>query len=192
MPSSLLDKSFTNGYNRAKTNHEAPPEFSQCGQVDLFLQLFLQLCPHQGLRDLREKAFDDQGTALSKILKDAPGWKRPLFTALKDLCWARVAQTPDETEHLWRGLLPGDISQCVPDATLLTALDSEEQLRSLRRDISDFLQPLVSATQLMISVHGQLFHSVPPPSLGQAAPALPHHARPVGSPILPTTRSLPS
>ena len=78
--------------------------------------------------------------------------KLPLFAALRDLCWARVAQTPDETEHLWRGLLPGDISQYVPEATLLTALDSEEQLQSLRRDISDFLQPLVSATQLMISV----------------------------------------
>ena len=94
------DKSFTNGYNRAKTNHEAPG-CSQCGHEDSLFHMCLQ-CPHQGIRDLREKAFDDQGTALSKILKDAPAWKRPLFTALRDLCWARVAQTPDETGHLSR------------------------------------------------------------------------------------------
>ena len=56
-------------------------------------------------------------------------------------------------------------------------------LRSLRRDISDFLQPIVSATQLMISARGQLFHAVAPPPIGQAAPP-PPRARPVGSPIL--------
>ena len=158
------DKSFTNGYNRAKSNH-VDPKCSQCGQEDSVFHMCLR-CPHRELRDIREKAFDDQVSALKVILKDAPQWKRSMFNSLTDLCWARIVQSPDDTEHLWRGLLPGVVSLYIPPDVLETPLDSEEQLRQLRRDIKNFLQPLADATQDMLSARGRLYHSAPPPSTG--------------------------
>ena len=134
-------------------------------------------CPHREFRDLREKAFDDQVSVLGLILKDAPQWKHSMFNSLTDLCWARVVQAPDDTEHLWRGLLPGDISLYIPPNVLETPIDSEDQLRQLRRDIKNFLQPLADATQDMLSTRGRLYHCAPPPtpapSTGAAAPAPP-------------------
>jgi hypothetical protein len=129
---------------------------------------------------IREKAFDDQVSALRIILKDAPQWKRSsMFNSLTDVCWARVVQSSDDTEHLWRGLLLE-----TPDV-LETPLDSEEQLRQLRRDIKSFLQPLWNATQDMLSTRGPLYHSTPPPtpapSTGAAAPTA---APPDKTPIL--------
>jgi hypothetical protein len=78
-------------------------------------------------------------------MKDAPQWKRSLFNSWTDLCWARVAQTPDDTDHLWRGLFHGDISLCISHDVLETPIDSEEQLRQLRLDIKNFLQSLAYA-----------------------------------------------
>jgi hypothetical protein len=100
-----------------------------------------------------------------------------LVNSLTDLCWARGVQSLDDTEHIWRGLLPGVVSLCIPPDVLETPLDSEEQLRQLRRDIKNFLQPLADATQDMLSTQGRLYHSAPPPtpapSTGAAAPAAP-------------------
>jgi len=73
---------------------------------------------------------------------------------------------PDETEHLWRGLLSEDIQAHVPMVALHTQLTSEEELRDLRGDIRKFLEPLAYATQSMLSTRGRLYYAaLPHPSL---------------------------
>jgi hypothetical protein len=114
------------------------------------------------------------GVYVETNLEDAPQWKHSMFNSLTDLCWARVVQAPDDTEHLWRGLLPGDVSLYIPPNVLETPIiDSEKQLRQLRRDIKNFLQPLADAMQDMLSTRGRLYHSAlpltPAPSTRAAA-----------------------
>ena len=154
------DKSFTNGYNRTKSQH-ANPECSQCGGSDSIFHMCLR-CPHAEIRDLRAKAFDEQATVLTEVLSKAPRWKRDLFAMLKSLAWPGDGVAPDVTEHLWRGLLSEDIQAHVPMVALHTQLTSEEELRDLRGDIRKFLEPLAYATQSMLSTRGRLYYAAPP------------------------------
>jgi hypothetical protein len=171
------DKSFTNGYNRAKSQH-ANPECSQCHGPDSIFHMCLR-CPHTEIRDLRAKAFDDQATITTEILRSAPQWKRTLFAVLKDLSWPRDGELPDETEHIWRGFLPADIRECVPEVALHTQLASEEELRVLQRDVKKFLEPLTTATQSMLSARGRLYYAAPPVPAPAPAPSAP----PVRAPV---------
>jgi hypothetical protein len=107
-------------------------------------------CPHAEMSDLRARAFDEQATVLTEVLSNAPRWKRDLFATLKTLAWPGDGMAPDETEHLWRGLLSEDIHARVPMAVLHTQLTSEEELRDLKKGIRKFLEPLAYATQSII------------------------------------------
>ncbi len=84
---------------------------------------------------------------------------------------------PDETEHLWRGLLSEGIHTRVPMVVLHTQIASEEELRDLKKDIRKFLEPLAYATQSMLSTRGKLYYAVPPaPAPAPARPNTPARA----------------
>ena len=84
---------------------------------------------------------------------------------------------PDETEHLWRGLLSEGIHTRVPMVVLHTQIASEEELRDLKKDIRKFLEPLAYATQSMLSTRGKLYYAAPPaPAPAPARPNTPARA----------------
>lgn len=108
--------------------------------------------------------------------RNAPPWKRILFSVLT---WARGIILPDETEHLWRGMLPGDLHTCLSEHVLGEPISSGEDLRALCKDIFDFLLPLSVATQAMLSLRGQLFFAAD-------GATLPMAAAPPRCPLIPT------
>ena len=164
------DKSFTNGCNRAKSAHEAP-NCNQCGHPDSIYHMCLQ-CEHRDIRTLREQAFDQQQTLLDKLIASCPSWKASLFRLLRRMTWAQGFQCNEAIEHLWRGIIPADITDYIPLEILTTGLASMSDIHELQKEYSSLLRPLTDATQAMLTTRGRLFFETEGVILRQRAEAV--------------------
>ena len=66
------------------------PVLTMCYHRNSILHMYP--CPHTDINHLREEAFDSQA---------------PILTS-----WAQGAVLPDDTKHVWRGLLPVELALC--------------------------------------------------------------------------------